>query len=123
MIGRPKAQFCKRGHDTFVCGRSSSSNCKECLRLFVRKSFNRAKQRKRSARWFAKKYATDPIWREKRLEFSRVWRRNHKEAVKQNDREYFARKYTDPIWREKHRAYGTIWKRNKREAIKNNGIR
>lgn len=29
---RPKQQFCKRGHDTFVVGRTKKSGCKQCQR-------------------------------------------------------------------------------------------
>src|ERR1700686_575327 len=30
--GRPKKQFCKRGHDTFICGRNTNNSCKDCCK-------------------------------------------------------------------------------------------
>jgi hypothetical protein len=31
-MGRPKAQFCKHGHDTNICGRDSTNACNDCKR-------------------------------------------------------------------------------------------
>lgn len=30
MMGRPRARFCKRGHDTHVTGRDSGGTCRQC---------------------------------------------------------------------------------------------
>lgn len=74
--GRPKAQFCKRGHDTFVCGRNPANLCRECSRFLQRQPSYLALVRK----YHAKNY-TDPIWREKYLERTRAWRRKNKHKV------------------------------------------
>lgn len=34
-----KSQFCKHGHDTFICGRTKNRTCKECKKLAWHKSY------------------------------------------------------------------------------------
>lgn len=34
-MGRPKAQFCKHGHDTSLCGRDKSNACNECKKAWA----------------------------------------------------------------------------------------
>lgn len=36
---RKSKQFCKYGHDTFVCGRDKKSMCKQCKRIAAKKSY------------------------------------------------------------------------------------
>jgi len=56
MMGRPKEQICKRGHDTTLAGRDKRGQCSEC-----RRESDRKRQR-----------ITDPITKKRILEARRV---------------------------------------------------
>lgn len=67
-----RKQFCKRGHDTAVIGRTSTRNCRACEieRNRDRRANNptyRKQQRDFVRDYQHEKYQTDPEWRERRL--------------------------------------------------------
>lgn len=43
MMTKPKKQFCLRNHDTFICGRTKSGNCKLCSQEYNRLSVTEIK--------------------------------------------------------------------------------
>ena len=52
-MGRPKKQFCPKGHDTFICGRTDNNCCRQCNRDSTRIWINLHKEQHKivNANW------------------------------------------------------------------------
>ena len=74
-MARKKKQFCINGHDTFICGRDSTSHCNECKKI-----------------WFTgrseyhKEYYE--LNRERRLVEAKEYRDTHREKINEYSRQY-----------------------------------
>jgi len=76
--GRPKSQFCKRGHDTFVCGRTLENLCRECQRIHNKASYRKFRE-KRIQR--ARDYRATVEGKRKQHERTRAWQKKNKDKV------------------------------------------
>jgi hypothetical protein len=77
-LGRPKVQFCPKGHDTFIYGRDKSmGRCLECIRIY------HLKLRKRNAKKL-KKYNHENYIKNKKKRVRQVkkWRKKHNKSWK-----------------------------------------
>lgn len=78
----PYKQFCKYGHDTFICGRDSNYVCKECRRIKDRNrvakpltDLQKVRAKERRKKWVDKN-------RERAREIDEKWRELHPREYK-----------------------------------------
>jgi hypothetical protein len=82
-----KVQFCPRGHDTFVVGRSKSNECRQCVRDRDKVYNRRPEVKARRSEKFRLDYKEGKTWKQENLILYRISQRKNKilkrRAIKQ----------------------------------------
>lgn len=90
-MGRPKAQFCKHGHDTAICGRDKSNACKDCKKVWFDENPTYLKEyyeENKDAMSEQKKEHYEEH-KDEILARNTEWRNTHRELKVELDRQYF----------------------------------
>ena len=100
---KPKQQFCKNGHDTFVVGRHSNGRCKECHKESMKQNYENNK--------------------EQILQQMKEYYETNKEEILANVKEYYIKNREAILerqgkYQEEHREERTEYNRKYREENK-----
>lgn len=113
--GRPKKQFCPKGHDTFICGRDKNKHCKDCAKEY--KQHNAEKISAQGKEYYINNLDNIKEWKkdnaEQIAEVLKIYRKVHADEILIKTREW--RKENKDILNEKKRIYIAENKEKKRQ--------
>lgn len=113
-MGRPKAQFCKHGHDTALCGRDKSNACNDCKLDWFRENPNYLKEYYIENKDIldAKNKEYYETHKDEMLAKMKIWVDTHRELKVELDRKYYIEN------REKCLAAVKEWANNNRDIVR-----